>query len=172
MAVLIVLGLICLTAGLALLRQAHRMRAQAGLPDGEVVYADTGGWSECDRPLFSRRQHLTGKPDYIVRASGGLTPIEVKSTRGLAHPYESHVLQLMAYCFLIEEHEAQQPACGLLHYPDRTFRIAYTAAARAQLLHYLAQLRAGFYADNVARSHNDPHRCRQCGLRIHCSQSL
>jgi CRISPR-associated exonuclease Cas4 len=170
--VVLALGLSCLLVGLALLWQTHRTREQSGLPDGEIVYADTGDWRPCESPLFSQRYHLTGRPDYIVRSHDELTPVEIKSTRGLAQPYESHVLQLMAYCLLLEEHEARRPTYGLLHYPDQTFRIRYTPPAQAQLLDVVAQVRADLHADDVARSHNDPRRCRSCGVRSHCSQRL
>ena len=84
--VVLALGLLCLLAGLALLRRTHLCREQSGLPAGEIVYADTGDWQPCERPLFSEALHLSGRPDYIVRRRGELTPVEVKSTRGLARP--------------------------------------------------------------------------------------
>lgn len=171
-AALLALGLLSLLAGLALLWQARRARNQTGLPSGEVVYSDTGDWTQCVRPLFAQRYRLTGRPDYIVRSHGEMTPVEVKSTRGLVQPYHSHVLQLMAYCLLLEEHEGRRPAYGLLHYPDRTFRIPYSPAARSQLLDVVAQLRADLHADDVARDHPDARRCHYCGLRANCSQSL
>lgn len=170
--VLLAVGLLSLLAGLVLLRAARRAQSQAGLPAGEVVYSDTGDWAQCERPLFSRQYHLTGRPDYIVRSRRDLTPVEVKSTRGLAQPHDSHVLQLIAYCLLVEEHEGRRPAYGLLRYPDRTFRIPYTPAARSQLLDVVSHLRADLHAKEVARSHSDPRRCRYCGLRANCSQSL
>jgi CRISPR-associated exonuclease Cas4 len=170
--VVLALGLVCLLAGLTLLWQTHRARERSGLPGGEIVYADTGAWRPCEGPLFSQRHRLTGRPDYIVRGHGELTPVEVKSTRGLTQPYESHVLQLMAYCLLIEEHEARRPTYGLLHYPDRTFRVPFTPSAQAQLLDVVAHVRTDLHADDVARSHSDPRRCRTCGVRSHCSQRL
>ncbi len=135
-------GLLSLLAGLALLWQARRARFRSGLPAGEVVYSDTSDWAQCERPLRSRKYRLTGRPDYVVRRGGTLTPVEVKSTRGLAQPHDSHVLQLMAYCLLLEEQEGRRPAYGLLRYPDRTFQIPYTSSARAYLLEVVSRLRS------------------------------
>ena len=53
--------------GLWLLLRATATRQEAGLPEGRVTYVDTGAWDRCERPLFSRRHRLTGRPDYLVR---------------------------------------------------------------------------------------------------------
>jgi hypothetical protein len=65
------LGLLIL--GLLLLWLARRGRARSGLPQGRVIYSDTGGWDRLERPLFSREHQLTGKPDYLV-ADGADVP--------------------------------------------------------------------------------------------------
>ena len=46
---------------------ARLARSRTGLPTGEVVYSDTGGWSRLEKPLFSATFQLSGKPDYLVR---------------------------------------------------------------------------------------------------------
>lgn len=53
---------------------------------------------------MSFRYGLTGKPDYLVQAAGGLIPVELKS-RGCP-PFGPHVTdaaQLTAYCVLVED---------------------------------------------------------------------
>jgi len=170
--VLLAVCLLCLAAGLLLLWRSRAGQARTGLPPGEIIYADTGDWMACERPLFSNRHRLTGRPDYLVRAEGHIVPVEVKSTKGLQSPYESHLLQLMAYCLLVEETERHAPSHGLVNYPDRTFRIPYTLEARSRLIELLAEIRAGLQADDVPRSHCDPRRCQYCGFRSYCTQSL
>lgn len=160
-------------AGLAcfLWARARAVRRETGLPEGEVVYADAEGWEEC-RPLYAPRWRLAGKPDYIVRVGGDTIPVEVKPGRRAARPYEGDVLQLAAYCLLVEEVEGRPPAHGLLRYRDRTFRVSYDDALRERLISVLDDMRRGLRAGIPARSHNEPTRCLRCGYRAICDQSL
>jgi len=151
---------------------SRQQRAATGLPQGRVVYVDTGAWQRVERPLFSQRYALTGKPDYIVDERHRWVPVEVKSRPAPQAPYPSHILQLAAYCLLIEETYGQPPSHGLIHYSDHTIRIDYSPALRAQLLAVLDEMRAGLRMANVARDHDSPPRCRACGYRQHCGQSL
>jgi CRISPR-associated exonuclease Cas4 len=164
------LALLLLLTGGLLFIEALRRRERTGLPRGEIVAADTGAWRRPDRPLVSSRYRLIGKPDYLVRTDEGeLVPVEVKavSLRG-ATPYPDHVLQLAAYCLLLEDTQGRRPAYGLLHYADTTVRLPYTEALRRDVLTALDGIRRDRHAADVPRSHNDPIRCRHCGYRHAC----
>lgn len=163
-------GLLCLLAALWLALRARRTWRSSGLPPGQLVYADTGAWQALAKPYFSTRYQLTGKPDYLVDTGEGLAPVEVKNTaaRPGGHAYDSHVLQLAAYCLLVEEAHAQRPPYGLVHYTNATVRIDYTDALRQDLLATMDALRASRHAGDVERSHDDPARCRGCGVRHAC----
>ncbi|MGD2177025.1 MAG: hypothetical protein PVG71_04305, partial [Anaerolineae bacterium] len=87
---------ILVALALLLLGLARRGRAHSGLPEGRMIYTDTGGRRRPDRPLFSDRLLLTGKPDYLVDSGDDVIPVEVKSRRAPDQPYASHVLQLAA----------------------------------------------------------------------------
>ncbi|MFQ5342373.1 MAG: hypothetical protein ACE5F6_12575, partial [Anaerolineae bacterium] len=108
---LTVIFLLLLVAGWLLLRRAGIQQKQAGLPQGRIVYTDTGAWDRVEKPLWSRRHLLAGKPDYLVEQNGHLIPVErrpelvegVKPNRSSPQPYDSDVLQLAAYCLLVEE---------------------------------------------------------------------
>ncbi len=163
---------ICVAVGSAFLWYARNRRARTGLPPGSLTYVDTTEWKACQRPLFSNRYRLTGKPDYLIHQQNHIIPVEVKSSTGLTRPYDSHVLQLMAYCLLVEETEKKPPPFGTLHYPDANFRIEYTPQARAELLNTLNRLRSDLSSNDVSRSHTSPERCRYCGYRHVCTQSL
>ena len=78
--ILLACALILLGGGLLLLKRARRLHEQTGLPQGRVIYADTGAWNRCEKPLFSRRYLLTGRPDYLVEDGRARIPVEVKST--------------------------------------------------------------------------------------------
>src|SRR4051794_32301214 len=93
-------------ASLLVLNWAGRLRAASGVPEGEIVAHDTDG-EQRGKPLFSARFGLTGTPDYVLKTSKGLVPVEVKPGRNEAEPHESHLLQVLAYCLLLEENEGK-----------------------------------------------------------------
>ena len=161
-----------LAAGLLLLWLAQRGRARSGLPQGRVVYTDTGGWGRLERPLFSHEFRLTGKPDYLVADGADIIPVEVKSGRAPAQPYPSHILQLAAYCLLVEECHGRQPPYGIIKYADRTFEVDYTPELEDELLATLDDMRADLADGGASRNHDEPRRCRACGHRERCDQQL
>ena len=153
--------------------QSRRQRAASGLPfNARIVYSDTGAWEKVEKPLFSRKYALTGKPDYIVEENGATIPIEVKPNRVAPAPYESDVMQLAAYALLIEESYGMNPPHGLLKYRDAVFQIDFTEELRAQLLDLMDAMREDLGARDVSRSHAEPARCRACGYRSECGQSF
>jgi CRISPR-associated exonuclease Cas4 len=173
--VLVTLAVLALLVGWLALRAAGRARQSAGLPAGRIVYADTGDWRPLEKPLFSAEYGLTGKPDYLVQTRSGLIPVEVKSSATPPRPYSSHVLQLAAYCLLVEAMAGQSPPHGLIKYADATFEIDYTPALRAELLALLEAMRfhrANRAPGGVPRSHDEPQRCAGCGYRPVCGQAL
>jgi CRISPR-associated exonuclease Cas4 len=170
--ILLACAVILLAGGLLLLTRARRLHEQTGLPQGRVIYADTGAWDRCEKPLFSRRYLLTGKPDYLVDDRRVKIPVEVKSTPSPPSPYRSHVLQLAAYCLLVEEEYGRPPPYGIIKYHDQTYAVEYTAQLRAELISVLAKMRQDLAAADVCPSHANPNRCRSCGYREECEERL
>jgi len=163
---------VLLALGILLLWLARRGRARSGLPQGHVVYTDTGGWGRLKRPLFSRKFLLTGKPDYLVADGDDVIPVEVKSSRAPAQPYRSHLLQLAAYCLLVEECYRRRPPYGIIKYADRTFEVDYTPELEDELLTTMDRMRADLADGETLRNHDAPRRCRACGYRQHCDLRL
>lgn len=163
---------VLVVVGVMLLLWSRRLRRKAGLPAGRVVYSDTGAWQRCERPLFSQRYRLSGRPDYLVEVKGATIPVEVKSTRRPPTPYRSHLMQLAAYCLLVEDTHGQSPPYGLLHYSDGTVRVDYTSQLRSELLATLDEMRRSRSRRDVSRSHDEPARCRRCSYRSSCDQRL
>ncbi len=151
---------------------ALRLRRRTGIPWVPVVASDMEGWQPAQRPLFAPRYALTGKPDYLLVVDGRYVPVEVKPERHAPRPYESDLMQLVAYCVLIEETMGQAPPYGLLRYADTTFRILYTPTVRATLLSTLDTMRSYLYASDCDRSHQIPQRCAGCGFVQICDQAL
>src|SRR3954469_19186640 len=90
---LLAVVLLLVVAFLALVASSRAAR-RSGLPSGQLIYSDTAfavghiapttlneeGVKQ-ERPLVSARFRLTGRPDYLVRTSEGIVPVEAKSTR-------------------------------------------------------------------------------------------
>jgi CRISPR-associated exonuclease Cas4 len=138
------------------------------------VYADdpTGAWHINDKPLFSTTHNLVGKPDYLVKTKKGLIPVEVKSAPTPTIPYLGHLLQLAAYCLLIEETTGQAPPHGLLKYADALYEVDFTLELRRELLATLIEMRQARLSENVSRSHSQANRCAACGMRHGCDEAL
>lgn len=161
-----------LLGGGLMFRYARRRRA-VSLPAGRIVSADVGGLGAPGKPLFSKTFRLVGQPDYLLATRVGIIPVEVKSSRTPPHPHPSHILQLAAYCLLVEETEGQPPPYGFIKYPDRTFQVPYTPDLRQMLLDTLEAMRADLvHQTEVHRDHNEIHRCLMCGYREVCGEAL
>ncbi len=167
-----VAALILLLVGLVVWLWARRQWASAGLPRGRLVYGDTGRWERTREPLYSRRYHLTGRPDYLVRVGNARVPVEVKSGQAPPEPHESHVLQLAAYCLLVEEEFGVRPPYGLLRYDNATIRIPYNESLQRRLLDTLAAMREARAQGDARRDHQMPQKCLRCGQRDNCDQRL
>lgn len=157
---------------LRLARRAARNQQRSGLPEGKLVYADTGRWSEVAKPYFSQRYRLTGKPDYLVETDDGIVPVEVKRSAAPlgGRAYDSHVMQLAAYCLLVEEAHDESPPHGFIRYADATVQIDWTDELRDLLLATLDDMRDDLARRDVARSHEDAARCAACGVRHGCGR--
>ena len=170
---LFIVAIIVVVTGLFVLWQGRRWQAEAGLPPGRVVYADTSSWRATNKPLFSEYYRLAGKPDYLVRQGRQMIPVEIKSSLAPPDgPRRSHVLQLAAYCLLVEENYSQRPNSGIIQYADRMFEIDYTDQLRSTLLQVLDLMRDDLARGAATRSHHEAARCTHCGYRHACAESL
>ena len=167
---------------------ARRGGRRAGLPEGRVIYSDTGAAAvgriapiilnergeRQEKALLSHRHRLAGRPDYLIETQEGVVPVEAKSTAcppgGV--PYESHLMQLACYCLLVEETTGARVPFGVIRYRDRQLRVDYTDELRAALFALLAEMRRAREADDVHRSHDERARCAACSYRTLCDESL
>lgn len=124
-----------------------------------------------ERTYYDAETGLSGKPDFIIDGWGTSTPIEVKSGRTPDSPYPGHVMQLAAYCYLIERCDRRSVRRGILRYPETSFEISYTIELRRRLLATLEALRKA-EAEGYPRTHRDFTKCRGCGYRSHCDERL
>ena len=168
---MVLLILLLFLIGLGLLWLASRRRAATGLPPGRILSIDTEHLDRFERSLYDPTLNLAGRPDYLVKRSGKLVPVEVKSARAPLSPYPSHVLQLAAYCTLVQAAYGQRPSYGIVKYADRAYSVDYNSSLENELLDVLAEMRRA-ERQEPARSHESVNRCRACGFHQVCDQRL
>lgn len=172
-------GLLLLLIAIALIilvvneRRVQRERAVSerhralGLPEGKLVYEDADGQGE---PLSSVDYPLVGKPDYVVESPNGRPiPVELKLTvEGVAAPYSNHVIQVAAYCLILEDYFVQAPTHGILRYADREFTIEYTPALRKKVIRLLGLMTQCSEQSPPQLKSQKAAKCRACAFQAMC----
>ncbi len=153
--------------------RASRSRVGMAADTGAVVYIGEGKPVDEDPALFSHRLGLVGAPDTIVEREGHYIPVEIKTGRVPKGPLFSHILQLAAYCALVEEKYGKAPAFGLLRYGTGVeYEIEYNDDQRRLLEDKLAEMRRALTTRDVHRNHNRPGKCAGCSRREGCPERL
>jgi CRISPR-associated exonuclease Cas4 len=124
---------------LALLFRWYAQRTAAALNlSGDVLYSDADTTADV---LVSDAHRLVGKPDYILEDGGELIPIERKSRKlSTVGAYEGEILQLAAYCLLVEEHYGRPVLSGRLLYQNPSVDVPFDERLRAKLHNALRAL--------------------------------
>jgi CRISPR-associated exonuclease Cas4 len=166
-----------LLISLILFWTARRQRASTGLPGGRIIYEDMHTWRKTSESLYDPILGLTGKPDYLVERGDTVIPVEIKSSRAPNAPYDSHIMQLAAYCLLVERGIGKRPPYGILHYQPaahdkRTFAVDFTPQLEHAILDVLVEMRSLGRKKDIARSHEIAARCHNCGYKHTCNRSL
>src|SRR5438128_12496454 len=125
--------LIALALGILILNERRYQRQRLmterhralGLPEGELVYEDADGEGE---PLSSSAYPLVGKPDYVVQLPDGRpVPIELKlNVQDATAPFPNHIVQVAAYCLILEDYFEHVPTYGIVRYADSEYTVEYT----------------------------------------------
>ena len=74
---------------------------------------------------------LTGRPDAVIKKGPWVIPVEFKSANH-DEPMESHRLQLLCYCLLLEEKGYKVPY-GILRYREKKFKIRWNKRTKRYL---------------------------------------
>lgn len=143
-------------------------KKEYGIPEGSILYSDLNAPAE---PIFSRRFRLTGKPDYIIRKENHYVPIEVKTGKG-PYPHQSQVLQLAAYCQILEDTTGVFVPEGILVYNTVPYTIRFDPKLRFELEKVMKTMRTSLRNGVAQRNHHDPGRCRNCSMRPYCTNIL
>jgi len=115
---------------------------------------------------------LSGSPDYIIKVGDNIVPVEEKKGRTPRGPLFSHILQIAAYCALIEEAYGNPPPYGLLKYPGHEHEIEYNEDLRRMLAQKLDEMRQVMRTGEAHRDHERPGKCKYCSRRDSCPEKL
>jgi CRISPR-associated exonuclease Cas4 len=151
----------------------QQLREEADLPAGKMIYAD-GARTHQTETLYATDYGLSGKPDYLIQLDDDtIIPVELKSSYAPADdPYDGHIMQVVAYCLLVEENYGIRPPYGLLKYRDQTFEVAFDAQNEQLLLDILAEMHEALYGEPLERDHDNPSRCAACAVRDFCDERI
>ena len=147
-------------------RQAEGKRQEHAI-NGEIRYVDK------DRPrmLRSERYGLLGRPDYILEVEGEMVPVEMKSGRTPRGPLFSHILQVGAYCLMLQE-EGQKVNRGILRYGDIEHEIEFDQELKDLVISKVADMRELQKTGEVHRNHHRPGKCHSCSRKDMCPERL
>jgi len=165
----LVMGAIVIFAYATRVRSAVRKEKKSyGVPDGLILYSDLNVLAVS---LFSKRFLLTGKPDYVVRKENQCIPVEMKSGGG-AYPYQSQVIQLAAYCQILEDTSGEFVPAGILVNNNITYTIPFNPKLRFELESVMKTMRTSLRTGFVQRNHHDSRRCKYCSMRRYCADPV
>jgi CRISPR-associated exonuclease Cas4 len=122
--------------------------------------------------LKSEKYGLTGRPDYILHENGGIVPVEMKSGRRPKGPLFSHIVQLAAYCLILDEDPDNKVTRGILKYGDHEIDIDFDEGLKNIVVSKLDEMRAALESGEVHRNHNRPGKCQSCSRRDDCPERL
>ncbi|MFW6140955.1 MAG: CRISPR-associated protein Cas4 [Candidatus Saliniplasma sp.] len=159
-----------LKRSLSLGREVKTKKEKLHMPDAEVDYVDL--YEESSKMFASDKYRLRGRPDYVVKENETRIPVEIKTGRVPKGPFFSHILQVAAYCLLMEEDTGKAPPYGIVKYGEKEFEVEYDDSLKDLLIEKLEEMREIFQTEDVHRNHNRKGKCRNCSRREICPESL
>ncbi|HEX9568009.1 MAG TPA: CRISPR-associated protein Cas4, partial [Thermoplasmata archaeon] len=150
--------------------QAARTTRDRYAVQGALVYIDSA--AEKPKLFVSKKHGLSGRPDAVVMDGEHHIPVELKTGRVPRGPLFSHILQVAAYCFLLEEEYGKAPPYGIIRYGETSFEIEYNEDQKKLVLQKLAEMRTAITKGEAHRNHNRPGKCIHCSRRSGCPERL
>ena len=135
---------------------------------GRIVYIG----DDSHPVLLSKDRNISGRPDFVVESDGTIMPVEFKSGRVPSGPLFSHVIQVSAYCRLVEDNYGKRPDYGLIYYGTKRFAVDYDDEMEKLLMRKVAEMRKAARAGEAHRNHNRPGKCVSCSRRSVCDERL
>jgi CRISPR-associated exonuclease Cas4 len=168
--ILFLIPILVIAIALILLAFMRRKRETLRMPPGTPIYQDRQ--EERGTILYAHQYRLKGRPDFLFQDNNEVIPVEVKTGSTPGYPHHGHIMQLIAYCVLVESAYGVRPAYGVIRYPHQQFEIAFTPEYEAELEGILDDIREKQKQSDVHRSHNIGKRCASCGFTEQCRERL
>jgi CRISPR-associated exonuclease Cas4 len=164
------LAIILISKSRGIDKEIKRLKIEHKIQDGKITYSDLNTPAKA---LFSKRYRLSGKPDYIVKNNDKYIPVELK-TGYHVEPQKHHVLQLAAYCQLVEDSYNGFTPHGLLIYNDtsKQFKIPFDPGLRFELESTIEKMRYLLKTKEIKRNHSDPYKCKNCSMKTYCDTKI
>ena len=113
---------------------------------------------------YSKKYGIAGRPDEVKEECGEWIPYEFKSSVYKGRVYPAHIMQLAAYCLLIEDTKGYKPSYGIIEYQNHREPIYYTKDLRANLLTQIKKIRNENPEEkDLPPVCEDTRKCRHCG---------
>ncbi len=122
--------------------------------------------------FISEKYGLRGKPDYVIEKDGEFIPVEEKTGRVPKGPLFSHMIQIIAYCMLIEDSMKKKPPYGILKYNGNVYRITYDENLKEVVMQLRENLLHAMKKGEAHRNHSREGKCRNCSRREICPERL
>jgi CRISPR-associated exonuclease Cas4 len=136
----------------------------------QITYVDSN--DRKPKLFISSKLGLSGRPDFVLLVEDEHIPVEVKTGRVPRGPLFSHILQVAAYCVLLEEEFGTPPSHGIIRYGQVENDVEYDAALRAMVLSKLAEMREIMKTGIAHRNHNKPGKCKHCSRKQVCPERI
>lgn len=138
------------------------------VPKGKIEYV---GASREGRDLVSETYGIRGKPDYIIRFNDDYIPVEEKSSKATSPPFP-HVIQITAYCMIVEDVYKTIPSYGIIRYRQEEFKIPYEKRWKQIVVSLREKLLVDKEKNEAHRNHNNERKCEHCLLKEVCPEKL
>jgi len=158
-------GLIILLISILLQKRIQYKKTHFHLHGATINYNDL---LEPAQSIFSKKNLLAGKPDYILNKEGKIIPVEVKKSC-YTTPTPYHLYQLAAYCQLLEDTHHTFVPYGVLVYSDADFEIPFDPHLRFNLEKTLKEMRKAIATRTLPEIHLNPQKCKHCSFQHCCS---
>ena len=151
-------------------KKTKRLKIDNKIQEGEITYSDL---NTPEKPLFSKRYRISGKPDYIVYKNDSYFPVEIKTGYHFT-PKKNHIFQLATYCQILEDYYNIFIPHGFLIYSDtsKKFKIPFDPKTRFELESTIRKMRNSLKTGKIIRDHNDSQRCKNCSMREYCDKKI
>jgi len=122
--------------------------------------------------LRSEDSGLSGKPDFILRRSGELIPVELKTGRTPKGPLFSHILQVGAYCIIVSDLYGQRVEKGLIRYPKGEFEIEFDENLEQLVREKVREMESIENSGEAHRNHQRKGKCDHCSRSEGCPEAI